>query len=196
MTWSRFATRRGAALLAMVLGACASTGADDPPSAAYPALVASVCPMLWDWQRDVGGRINEMSGAAIDEDRPEARQTLYLDTFADIDVALDRLADAITEFPDSAHTATMQSEITTGIDAARRELDDLTATVVGTAVADEPDGRRRVPTFFGEFEKVIDLVKPEIAGYEDPELTTAFAADGTCRFAVKDVDDGVARSNG
>jgi hypothetical protein len=75
------------------------------------------------------------------------------------------------------------------------ELEDLRANVASTAPSEEPEGRVRVPTFFGEFEKAIDVVKPEIAGYQDPDLTAAFAALPTCQFGVKDVDDGVPRSN-
>lgn len=89
----------------------------------------------------------------------------------------------------------MRNEVASGIATARSELEELAADVASTAPGDEPDGRVRVPSFFGEFEKVIDVVKPEIAGYGDPDLTSAFAALPACQFGVKDVDDGVARSN-
>jgi hypothetical protein len=187
---------RAAALLAalVVIAACS---ADDgvATAASYSDLAATICPRLWDWQREVGATINAMSTAAIAEPNPVARQALYLDTFAELDAKLDDLQETITELPPTAHTAAMQDEVRTGIAAAHREIVDLAAAVEATAPVDEPDGRMRVPSFFGELEKVIDVVKPEIAGYRDAELTTAFAALPACQFGVKDVDDGVPRSN-
>lgn len=182
-------------LVAMVVAAC-SSGADAvAPEASFSDLAAAVCPTLWDWQREVGARINEMSAAATAEEDARHRQVLYVDTFADLDGALDRLEEAIAELPPTAHTEAMQGEVTDGITVAHRELADLVAQVQGTAPADEPEGRLRVPTFFGELEKVIDVVKPELARYEDPDLTAAFASLPACQFGVKDVDDGVPRAN-
>ena len=136
-----------------------------------------------------------MSAAATAEASPGVRQTLYLDTFADIDATLVELDGVIATLPASLHTEAMRNEVASGIATARSELEELAADVASTAPGDEPDGRVRVPSFFGEFEKVIDVVKPEIAGYGDPDLTSAFAALPACQFGVKDVDDGVARSN-
>lgn len=184
-----------AAALVMVVAACGTSNDAADPGASYSDLAAAVCPMLWDWQREVGARINEMSEAATAQDDPVARQAIYLETFADLGDRLDDLDDTIAELPPTAHTAALQTEVRTGIAAAHRELADIAAEVEATAPADEPDGRRRVPSFFGELEKVIDVVKPEIAGYDDPAFTAEFAALPACQFGVKDVDDGVPRAN-
>lgn len=183
------------AALAVTMTGCGAASGEEATTPGYDALAATVCPLLWEWQKDVGARINEMSLAATEEADATMRQALYLATFEDLGRKLDELAAAAGELPESAHTDAMRNEIMSGITVARREIDSLAAQVTQTAPADEPPGRRRVPSFFGEFEKVIDVVKPELAGYADGDLTAAFAALGSCQFGVKDVDDGVPRSN-
>lgn len=185
----------GAGLMVLILVGCG--GGTDPPrsAASLDELALDVCPLLWEWQLGVGERINHMSRSATTEQDPTQRQALYFTTFADLGAELDELSAAVADLPATRHTATMVAEIAAGVAVARGELADLIATVESTPAAEEPPGRQRVPSFFGEFEKLIDVVKPEIAGYGDEALTTAFAAVPACQFGVKDVDDGVARAD-
>jgi len=184
-----------AGLLMLAVVACGGGGADGANRDDYDVLAEALCPMLWDWQKSAGETINEMSAAASGEADAEARQSLYLATFGRLDAMVADLVENVRDLPESIHTDAMRAEIAMGAEVAERELADLTSIVAATPASEEPPGRQRVPTFFGEFEKVIDVVKPELAGYADAELTTAFTAVATCQFGVKDVDDGVARPN-
>ena len=80
-----------------------------------------------------------------------------------------------------------------GLEDAEVTIDDTEAEVLAAYAGNDPAYNEIVPIIFLAFEKVIDLPKPELATYGDPELIPAFQSVPQCQHGVKDADDGVPR---
>lgn len=153
-----------------------------------------LCPILWQWQLGVGATMNDMSYEAFREDDPDSRLGLYLGATDEARRSLDLLRDRLAELPDNRFQQFFREEIETGLLQAEKVIDDSEADVRQRhAAGAEPTYHDVVPALFLSFEKVIDLAKPELASYGDPELIPAFQTVAQCQHGVKDADDGVPR---
>ena len=147
----------------------------------------SICPMMWEWQLSVGSTMNEMSRAAYREDSPDARLEIYHDAIERSRLLMTDLRDQLAALPANRFEQFFRSEIErelNGVDALITAAQDQ---VINTyQIIDEPTYRDVVPTLFVAYEKVIDVAKPELGSYGDPDLIPAFESVGECQYGVKD----------
>ena len=88
------------------------------------------------------------------------------------------------------------ADIRSGIDQSLAEIDDIRDLFTSTPEVDEQAPQARTQQVVVRVEKVIDVVKPEMASYAIPGLIEAWRSIPACQFGVKDVDDGTPRANG
>jgi hypothetical protein len=181
------------ALLALVSACAPPPVAEPPPDAAYVTVAQGVCSTLWDWQLDIGAIMNAMSAASRAEVDSSARLSLYRDSFSEARIRMEELADAIAGLPQGPFLDRLREDIRNGLFAADRIISDLDAEVDSLHDAGATGYRQVVPTIFLGFEKVIDVAKPEMADYGDPELLRAFISVPQCQHGVKDANDGQPR---
>lgn len=188
--------RSTAAVLAVALFAASCTQGETTPSVNSDLAEAAydLCPILWQWQLEVGEIMNEMSREAFDEQSPSGRLDIYLNAMDNARSSLDRLRDRLAGLPPDRFQQFFRAEVETGLEQADAAIDLAEADVKDryTTVA-QPTYQEIVPSLFLSFEKVIDLAKPELASYGDPELIPAFQTVAQCQHGVKDADDGVPR---
>lgn len=196
-----------AGALALVATGCASSdreGASGPAPTNAAAAVAgdddrviatAICEPMWAWITGVGDRFNETSRELKDLPEGDARRDAVLTMLDDIEasgadllVTLDALAGPITE--------ELVAEVAAGMEGSIAELADIRQLVIDTPELDTGGPQLRLSQVIVRIEKVIDLPKPSLAAYEDPELAAAFVAVPACQHAVKDANDGSPRYNG
>lgn len=165
-----------------------------PPDPGMVAVAAQLCPAMWRWQLSVGRIMNDMSGASFQEPDPEARRNLYLDAFGEVRELNAQLLDEIAGVEPGPFRDLLIEDVVNGLSRAASIIDE-TEEELGRwyASVPPPTYREIVPAIFTRFEKVIDVPKPELAGYANPDLTNAFMAVVQCQHGVKDADDGVPR---
>ena len=182
--------------LAPLLVVAACTSDDDTEIDLNQGLVEAaydICPILWQWQLGVGAVMNDMSYQSFQEPDPELRLDLYTTAIDETRETVAVLRRKLAALPDSRYQRFFASEIEKGLEDAEVTIDDTEAEVLAAYANNEPAYNEIVPIIFLAFEKVIDLPKPELATYGDPELIPAFQSVPQCQHGVKDADDGVPR---
>jgi hypothetical protein len=184
------------ALLACLVGSCTAV---EPVAVATldPAQVRAareLCPVLWEWQQNVGAAMNEMSSQARDQADPGERRVLYRRAAARIRELNAQLEATVRSLASGSPLDIIVPDVAEGIIEANALLDgyeeiidekyDLLAT---------PGYGDVVPALFMNVEKVIDVAKPEMATYGDPGLVDAFITVPQCHVGVKDANDGSSR---
>ena len=188
--------RRFSLALALLLVVAACTSDDDTEIVLNEGLVEAaydICPIMWQWQLGVGAVMNDMSYQSFREPDPELRLGLYLTAIDETRDTIAVLKQKLHALPDLRYQRFFASEIEKGLEDAELTIDDTEAEVLSAYQDLEPTYNEIVPLIFLAFEKVIDLPKPELATYGDPELIPAFQSVPQCQHGVKDADDGVAR---
>ena len=194
--WHACGVRRIVVGLVMVmLAGCVQEAEEAAP--ADPELVAiaeEICPLLWQWQLNVGAVMNDMSYDTRRTDEADDRLERYLSAFT---VALqlnEQLSENILTLAGTGpFIDLMVQDVTDGVATANGIIEDLQTTVVDAHRAADPAYGEIVPVIFLDFEKVIDVAKPELAAYGSAELIDAFLTVPQCQHGVKDANDGVPR---
>ena len=188
--------RRFSSALALLLVVAACTSDDDTEIALNQGLVEAaydICPIMWQWQLGVGAVMNDMSYQSFAEPDPELRLDLYMSAIDETRETIVVLKQKLRALPNLRYQRFFASEIEKGLEGAEVTIDDTEAEVLAVYASNDPTYNEIVPIIFLAFEKVIDLPKPELATYGDPELIPAFQSVAQCQHGVKDADDGVAR---
>ncbi len=188
-----------AALVAIALFASACTTvaeevAVDPVDPVYLAAAEQLCPIMWEWQKNVGATMNSMSYEARREDDALARQALYLRAFDRIRELNAQLDATVLSLGDVDPLSRLTPDVRAGLEHSNSILDMSVDRVDREySRSDAPAYGEIVPAIFLDMEKVIDVAKPELATYADTELIDAFIAVPQCQHGVKDANDGVVR---
>lgn len=180
-------------VLAMVAAACAPEETEPPPDAELVALAQELCTVMWDWQLDIGGIMNAMSAASRLESDPVARQSVYRTTFSEARVRNQDLASTIDRLTPGPYVDRLREDIRNGLFAADEIITEIDMDVSSLHAEGMTGYHDVVPRIFLGFEKVIDVAKPEMADYANPELSRAFVSVAQCQHGVKDVNDGIPR---
>jgi len=187
-----------AALVALALAASACTPVEeeavDPVDPVYLAAAEQLCPIMWDWQKNVGATMNTMSYEARREEDALERRSLYLRAFNRIRELNAQLDATVISLGDEDPLSRITPDVRAGLEQSNSIL-DMTAARVDREYSEfeAPGYSDIVPTIFLGVEKVIDVAKPEMAVYDDEELIDAFIAVPQCQHGVKDANDGVVR---
>lgn len=188
------------ALISLVVVACGSGSSPavthlKPESAVGAAEV--ICPIMWEWVTEVGDAFNGASHDVADLDNPEGRRNRWSEAFDEIEQLDDELIAQVMPYTGDQFLGLLVDEIVDGMEASRAELADLRELLDSSPEVDEGRHQDRTAQLIVRVEKLIDLVKPEMAGLdEDGTLIPAFQTVPSCQHALKDVDDGVPRDNG
>lgn len=183
--------------ITLIVGACASDGSSSEPELdpQFVAAAEELCPVMWTWQKDVGSVMNEMSGTARNEEDGRARLLLYLDATDQIRQLNQELEDAMSALGGSAPLDQITPDVLSGIDTSNSILDTAIEKIQGRySELEMPTYGQIVPAMFLDVEKAIDVVKPEMASYEDDDLIAAFRSVPQCQHGVKDANEGVPRN--
>ncbi len=155
----------------------------------------ALCPILWEWIKEVGGIMNELSEVGVAEPDHEARLAFYADQ-------LDRIAEVNTELGDDVATLAgpildpLVEDVRAGLLRGSAVLDAMRRSLGERPDLEERRPQLRISGLFISAEKVIDHAKPELARYGDEALIAGFQRVPSCQHSVKDVDDGQPRYNG
>ncbi|HSJ29719.1 MAG TPA: hypothetical protein VLB67_16055 [Acidimicrobiia bacterium] len=182
--------RRLALVVVIGLASCAPEEVEVAPDPALVQVAQDLCPVLWNWQLDLGGIMNAMSAASRIEPDESERLTLYRDALARARLRNQGLEEDIASLRSGPYVDRLREDIRNGLFSAHAIIDDLDRTV-DTFHSDGLTGYHQVVShIFVVFEKVIDVAKPEMADYGDPELIRAFISVPQCQHGVKDANDG------
>ena len=190
--------RIAVALVALALAASACTPVEeeavDPVDPVYLAAAEQLCPIMWDWQKNVGATMNTMSYEARREEDALERRSLYLRAFNRIRELNAQLDATVVSLGDEDPLSRITPDVRAGLEQSNSIL-DMTAERVDREYSEfeAPGYSDIVPTIFLDVEKVIDVAKPEMAVYDDDELIDAFIAVPQCQHGVKDANDGQVR---
>lgn len=182
-------------ILATLLAAtaCTASGEDPPLNTAFVEVALDICPMMWQWQLAMGSVMNDMSYQAFREENGANRLSLYLETMDRARAVNDSLRARLTALPTNRYQQFFASEISKGLDLSDEVIDDTETMIMDSYQETTPSYHEIMPPIFLAFEKVIDLPKPELASYGDPDLIPAFKSVVQCQHGVKDANDGVPR---
>lgn len=190
--------RRLLATLTILVASCTATPTPSttPPDPDLVAVGRDICPLMWQWQLAVGKAMNEMSYLAFREPDPAKRQSLYLEAFSTITALNRELRERVTSLAEGPYSDLLAEEILNGLaesDAILIELSDSIGPADDGTEVEPPSYHEIMPRVFLTVEKAIDVPKPELATYHDPELIRAFMSVPQCQHGVKDANDGVPR---
>lgn len=161
------------------------------------AAAEALCPMMWDWVKDVGEVFNVAAdevGRIADVDERRAR---WEEAFTDIEALDATLLDDVTPLGDDPVLAPLVDEIVRDLPRAQDELDDIRQLFVDHPEIDEQRHQNRTSQIIVRIEKVIDLPKPDLVPNDpDGTLLAAFREVPACQHAIRDVDDGTPTANG
>lgn len=149
---------------------------------------------MWDWQKSVGAAMNDMSERARTETDASSRRALYLRSFDRIRELNAQLEATVVSLGETPPLDRILPDVREGIGTSNTILERTQSTVEERHGMDSPPSYdEMVPTIFMDVEKAIDVAKPEMATYEDPELIDAFITVPQCQHGVKDANDGIPR---
>ena len=184
-------------LIVMVSVSACSTAETEPPALpvdpAYVRAARALCPVMWDWQKSVGAAMNDMSHEARVETDADTRQTLYLRAFDRLRELNAQLEATVVSLGETPPLDRILPDVREGIGTSNSILDQTQSTVEERHGTAPPSYDEMVPTIFLDVEKAIDVAKPEMASYDDPELIEAFITVPQCQHGVKDANDGIPR---
>jgi hypothetical protein len=184
------------ALLALLALACSATEEEtvDPVNAVYLAAAEELCPILWDWQKNVGATMNEMSYEARREEDALERRSLYLQAFDRIRELNAQLDATVVALDGGDPLDRIIPDVRSGLEASNSILERSASKVDQEySELEAPTYTEIVPVIFLDIEKAIDVAKPEMATYQNDELIDAFITVPQCQHGVKDANDGVPR---
>ena len=190
-----------ASLLAGLAGGCSSSPSDGAAASVSVESAEAFCPVLWSWVTEMGETFNAAAQDMFDLDEPEARRQRWFDALDRMEALDRRLLTDIEPIADEADGIVLRplvAEVSSGVADSLAELENMRELIVGSPEIDErPRHQDRSAQLIVRVEKVIDVVKPELAALDpDGLLRQAFGQVPSCQHAVKDVDDGTARYNG
>ncbi|HEY5683939.1 MAG TPA: hypothetical protein VIY70_01060 [Acidimicrobiia bacterium] len=179
----------------LVVSACTTVATDNtlPPSREMVAVAEELCPILWRWQLNIGAVMNDMSYDTRRTDEADDRLDRYMSAFnlaLRVNQGLDEEIRLIGSGP---FVDLMVQDVIDGVLFGNRIIEELKTTVIDAHRHGEPSYQDIVPVIFLDFEKVIDVAKPELAAYGSPDLIAAFKTVPQCQHGVKDANDGVPR---
>ncbi len=179
----------------LVVSACTTVATDNtlPPSREMVAVAEELCPILWRWQLNIGAVMNDMSYDTRRTDEADDRLDRYMSAFnlaLRVNQGLDEEIRLIGSGP---FVDLMVQDVIDGVLFGNRIIEELKTTVIDAHRQGEPSYQDIVPVIFLDFEKVIDVAKPELAAYGSPDLIAAFKTVPQCQHGVKDANDGVPR---
>lgn len=149
---------------------------------------------MWAWQKNVGAAMNDMSHEARTETDAGARQTLYLRAFDRVRELNAQLEATVVSLGETPPLDRILPDVRAGIGTSNSILEQTQSTVEERhGKGSPPSYDEMVPTIFLDLEKAIDVAKPEMASYDDPELIEAFITVPQCQHGVKDANDGIPR---
>jgi hypothetical protein len=183
------------ALLGATCGTDDSTsddGAEDPVDAAE-----DICPLMWQWVKDIGEAFNDASMGVAEIDDADGRRARWMTSFDEIEELNARLADDLTELPDGPVLGPLVDQVERDLPRSNEELDDIRRLFEQYPELDEQRHQERTMQLIVRVEKVIDLPKPDLAVLDpDGTVTDAFRRVPSCQHSIRDVDDGSRQSNG
>ena len=190
--------RTAAALVVLALVASACTAVEeeavDPVDPIYLAAAEELCPIMWDWQKNVGAAMNSMSYEARREVDALTRRMLYLEAFDRIRELNAQLDATVVSLGDADPLDQIVPDVRLGLEASNSILERSGSKVDQEySELEPPTYAEIVPVLFLDIEKAIDVVKPEMATYQNDELIDAFTAVPQCQHGVKDANDGIPR---
>ena len=179
----------------LVVSACTTVATEDtlPPNREMVAVAEELCPILWRWQLNIGAVMNDMSYDTRRTDEADDRLDRYMSAFnlaLRVNQGLDEEIRLIGSGP---FVDLMVQDVIDGVLFGNRIIEELKTTVIDAHRQGEPSYQDIVPVIFLDFEKVIDVAKPELATYGSPDLIAAFMTVPQCQHGVKDANDGVPR---
>lgn len=173
-------------------GGSAGDRRDDAVAAAE-----KMCPIMWQWVKDVGESFNLAAADVADIPEPEGRRARWFDAFDQIEELNDGLSLDLAPYTDHPILAPLVAEVQRDLPRAADELDDIRTLFDERPEIDEQRHQDRTMQVIVRLEKVIDLPKPELAPLDtDGTLIPAFRSVPSCQQSIKDVDDGNTRANG
>jgi hypothetical protein len=191
------------ALCVIALSACSPEVAEEttlPSAVATDVLAAEeaaeeLCPVLWQWIKDVGRLMNELSAFGVDEPDPQVRKEFYASEIELIAVRSGELDEAVAGM-DSPELDPIVAQVREGLLRSTGQIDEMIRSLETRPDLEEVRPQARISMLFIAAEKLIDFPKPALARYDDPALIEGFQRVPSCQLSVKDVDDGVPRFNG
>jgi hypothetical protein len=179
----------------LVVSACTTVTTEDtlPPNREMVAVAEELCPILWRWQLNIGAVMNDMSYDTRRTDEADDRLDRYMAAF---NLALrvnEGLDEEIRLIGSGPFVDLMVQDVIDGVLFGNRIIEELKTTVIDAHRQGEPSYQEIVPVIFLDFEKVIDVAKPELATYGSPDLIAAFMTVPQCQHGVKDANDGIPR---
>jgi hypothetical protein len=157
------------------------------------SVAEELCPILWRWQLNIGAVMNDMSYDTRRTDEADDRLDRYMAAF---NLALrvnEGLDEEIRLIGSGPFVDLMVQDVIDGVLFGNRIIEELKTTVIDAHRQGEPSYQEIVPVIFLDFEKVIDVAKPELATYGSPDLIAAFMTVPQCQHGVKDANDGIPR---
>lgn len=186
------------AVLLVLLSACGGSAVQPTDAPTYDDKVAAAavfCPLMWDAYRSLSEAFNRVSLTMKDLPAPVDRRARWEKAFLEMEETEQQLA-ATLEGLDVPVLELAREQVLEGLELSGAEIDDIRLLFVDSPEIDEQRHQARTQQIVVRVEKVIDLIKPEMSVYRDPEMIEAFRTVPACQHAVKDVDDGIGRANG
>ncbi len=186
-----------ALLTVLIAAGCGSGGAVEsvPTFSDKVAAAQALCPLMWDTDKAIGEAFNRASLAMKDLPDPQQRRDRWARALDEMERIDEDLASRIQEI-DLPVLSMAKTQIETGIEQSKAEIEDIRRLFTDTPEIDEQRHQARTQQVVVRVEKVIDVLKPEMSAYDDPEIIEAFRTVPACQHGVKDVDDGIGRANG
>ncbi len=192
--------RRSIVLLLVPVLGVTSCGNDDRVDAVTEADVVvaaeTLCPVVWEWVKFVGDAFNDAAGDVASIDAPAARRRRWADALDRIEESTDQLGRNVGVHRDDPILGPLVAEIERDLPRSRAEIDEIRDLFRDSPEIDEGRHQDRTVQVIVRIEKVIDLPKPDLGELDlDGTLMAGFRRVPSCQHAIRDVDDGVARSN-
>lgn len=185
---------RAAAAAALVLSAC--TAADEPSHTDIVAAAERLCPVMWDWVKDMGDAFNAASSDVASIDDAGGRRDRWLAALLEMRSLNDRLQRDVAAMSDAEVIAGLIDEILDDVPRSNEEIESLEALIQSSPEVDEERHQARTAQLIVRVEKVIDLPKPDLVPL-DPNgvLLPAFREVPSCQHSIRDVDVGTVQVN-
>lgn len=194
----RFQTRLAVLALVCLAGtACAGTALPDGSESVRDRVGEgeTVCPVMWGYAKDIGAIFNDAAMAVADIDSAVGRRDRWRKALDQMLLRNQRLRSEVDAMELRTLPALVE-DIRAGVDNSDHQIEDLRSLLEEHPEVDEDRHQTRTSQLIVRIEKVIDVVKPEMASYGDAELIAAWQTIPACRHGVKDVDVGAVGANG
>lgn len=183
-------------VVGLVLSGCGSSGGESaataPTSAAtvvadVSAVAATTCAALRTLDNELVRTVNR-SVASINSLAAEERMPSILQGVDAVGEVLDDWRTTVEDLQlgEDARSAELRRQLRVGADEAiaelarqRRVFEEQPAVIVDREV------QGVVGTWFNSVEKVMSVIEPELAGFDDPQFETAFQDEPNCRHVIQ-----------